>query len=98
HTHYFAVYVVVAQNIALFGWALVSHAWRKLALWWGLGFLLFLTWLPWVVTAWSILVDYHGNGDSPALVSALMRAQSAFGVGETVTNQLQTWWALAGLA
>src|SRR5262249_16810955 len=97
HTHYFAVYIVVAQNVAILGWAIFARRWRKLALWWGIGILLLLAWLPWVVTTWSILVDYHGNGDSPGLVEAMIRAQSAFGAGEAVAVELRPWWAIVGL-
>jgi 4-amino-4-deoxy-L-arabinose transferase-like glycosyltransferase len=97
-THYFALYVVVAQNVALGGWATVEWAWRKLGQWWGVGALLLLLWLPWLWAARQILFDYRGNGDSPALVDALVRAHSAFGVGEMVANAVQPWWATLALA
>ena len=97
-THYFALYVVVAQNVALGGWAIAERAWRKLGQWWGIGVLLLLLWLPWLWAARRILFDYRGNGDSPSLVDALVRAHSAFGVGETVAGAVQPWWATLALA
>lgn len=98
HTHYFALYMVVAQHIALAGWAVVERAGRKLALWWGTGMALLLLWLPWLLGVRSILLDYTGNGDSPYLIDALLRAHSAFGVGETVLRSIQPWWATLTLA
>jgi 4-amino-4-deoxy-L-arabinose transferase-like glycosyltransferase len=98
HTHYFVLYVVVAQNLALVGWAIVEHSWRKLVMWWGVSLALLLLWLPWLWVAWSILLDYHGNGDSPRLLEALIRAHSAFGVGEAVASGLRPWMALLTLA
>lgn len=94
HTHYFAVYIVMAQNIAILGWAIFARTWRKLALWWGIGVLVLLAWLPWVLAAWSILVDYRGNGDSPGIVEAIIRAQSAFGAGVAVPIELRPWWTI----
>jgi hypothetical protein len=97
HTHYFAVYIVVAQNVAIGGWAIAARSWRKLAVWWCIGIGLVLAWLPWVLAAWSILVDYHGNGDSPNLIAAIIRAQSAFSAGEAVPLELRPWLAVVGL-
>ncbi|MCC6458448.1 MAG: hypothetical protein IT328_26095 [Caldilineaceae bacterium] len=98
HTHYFALYVIVAQHVALGGWAIAARAGRKLAAWWGVGLLLLLMWLPWLLAAWSILLDYTGNGDSPGWVDALVRAHSAFAVGETVPDAMQPWFAALALA
>ena len=94
HTHYFALYIVAAQNLALLGWAVADRSWRKLAMWWGVGVLLLLLWLPWLLAARTILLDYHGNGDSPGLINALVRAFGAFAVGEAVAMAWRVWAAL----
>lgn len=98
NTHYFALYIVAAQNLALLGWAVAERTWRKLALWWGVGLLLLLMWLPWLLAAWAILLDYRGNGDSPGLIDALVRAFSSFAVGEAVAMAWRVWAALLLLA
>lgn len=92
-THYFAVYVVLAQQVALLGWGVVGHLWRKLAMWWGIGVGLLLLWLPWLWAARSILLAYGGNGDSPPLLDALIRAHSAFGIGESGQGDPRLLWA-----
>ena len=96
-THYFAVYVVLAQQVALLGWGVVGRLWRKLAMWWGIGVGLLLLWLPWLWAARSILMAYGGNGDSPPLFDALIRAHSAFGVGESGAGDPRLLWAVITL-
>jgi hypothetical protein len=54
--------------------------------------------LPWLLVASSILVDYRGNGDSPALLDALIRAQSTFVAGESAHYPLRWAWASLTLA
>jgi hypothetical protein len=98
HTHYFALYVVVAQNIVLLGWGVTMRAWHKLMRWGAIGLVLLLLWLPWLWSALPILLGYTGNGDSPTLLAALVRAHSAFGVGESVGLDARPWWALCVLA
>lgn len=100
-THYFALYVVAAQHFALLGWAVVQRAWYKVVQWWGIGLVLLVAWLPWVIAAWSILLGYHGNGDSPALVDAIVRAHGAYGAGESVPHAwlwLCAVWVLVAMA
>lgn len=86
HTHYFAVYVVLAQQITVIGWAANRREWRKLARWWGVGFVTLLLWTPWLISAWGTLTGYDGNGDSPGLFDAVTRAHSAFVVGDGITS------------
>lgn len=83
-THYFAVYVVAAQQLALLGWAFAGRDWGKLARWWLVGAILLLLWSPWLWAARAILQGYTGNGDSPGLVDAIVRGHSAFGAGESL--------------
>lgn len=98
HTHYFSLYIVVAQNIALGGVAIVERTWRKWLQWLGIGVVLLMMWLPWLIAAWGILTNYRGNGDSPTLFEAFVRAHNAFGVGEAMPIGGQLWWALLVVA
>ena len=97
-THYFALYIILAQHVALLGWSMIERAWRKMVLWWGIGFGLLLLWLPWLLAAREILFDYNGNGDSPPLVDAVIRAHSAFSLGESLPSDVRLLWALITLA
>ena len=57
HTHYFAVYVLLAQNLALLGWFWAERTARRWLMWVGLQALLLLTWSPWL---WSARCDSTG--------------------------------------
>jgi hypothetical protein len=62
-------------------------------MWNGLAFFIYM---PWLARASSILSGYGGNGDSPPLADALVRALSVFAVGETVAAEQRLAWALLG--
>lgn len=98
HTHYFALYVVAAQNLAFLVWLWLERDTRRWVAWMGLQGALLLAWLPWLWAARTILLGYHGNGDSPDLVDAIRRAMSALFVGETATPDAQIWIATLALA
>jgi hypothetical protein len=83
HTHYFAAFVIVAQNAFALLNALTSPAARRATVRWlacqtGLA----LLYLPWLAGAWPTLLGYQGNGSSPALGEMLWRSTSAFAAGE----------------
>lgn len=85
HVHYFAAFVIVAQNAFALGLAL----WRgqprwRLSRWIGWPLTLGLLYLPWLVLAREILLGYRGAGDSPSMGAMLRRSLSAFAVGETL--------------
>ncbi len=85
HTHYFAVFVLLAQNIFVLCLAAVDRPIRRIAVRWLLyQALLGLLWLPWLLVAASTLTGYAGTGNSPAFASMLQRSLSVFGVGETI--------------
>ena len=84
-THYFAVFVVVAQNLYFFGVALFDKEMRRfLGRWIAAQAALGLLYLPWLWLAVDILTGYRGAGDSPAFAAMLQRALSVFAVGESV--------------
>ena len=98
-THYFAFFVILAQNTYFICLGLL--VWRRPArvLEWILAQLsLGLLVLPWLILARDTLTRYGGNGDSPAFGPMLIRSFSAFAVGETTPVEQQVVFAwLAGL-
>ena len=106
HTHYFAVFVLVAQNLFVAGRALLMP---RLRLTWVNWLILQITvaffYGPWLLRVQTILRDYAGNGDSPGFVAMLWRSLSVFAVGESTPLPQRPWWAwlaacllLAGIA
>jgi len=103
HTHYFAVYILLAQNLyavllavarprrseavrgSLAGWALMQTA-------------LALLYAPWIIAARHVLLDYHGNGDSPRLGEAALRSLAVFAGGESTPPEHRVIVASVGLA
>ena len=95
HTHYYAAFVLLALNIFVFGrGALVSRARLTLAPWLTWQVILAALYLPWLLRAGFILADYGGNGDSPTLSQAALRAGALFAVGESVPLDQRWLWAL----
>ena len=96
--HYFAAFVVLAQNLyVLF---LLTRDFRRqrfsgarrsfgsaLPLRWALAQVAAVALsAPWLISAWQTLVGYHGNGDSPAFGAMLWRSLGVFVLGETVPH------------
>ena len=98
HTHYYAAYVVIAENLFVFGQALWAragrrHVWPWLAAQATTG----LLYLPWLVVARATLTGYYGNGDSPGFVAMWLRSLNVFAAGESVPDaQRPLLAALAG--
>ncbi|MFN2169553.1 MAG: glycosyltransferase family 39 protein, partial [Anaerolineae bacterium] len=99
HTHYFAAFVLLAQNIFVVVLALVDSRYRRrLVPWFALQVVLGLLYLPWLLAAARTLQTYGGAADSPGLTSAMTRALSVFAAGETVPAGWRTAMAvLAGI-
>ncbi|MDW8099833.1 MAG: glycosyltransferase family 39 protein [Anaerolineae bacterium] len=98
HTHYFAAFVILAQNVFAVGVALQRDQRQRFNQWLRLQILLGLLYLPWLVLARGILVSYQGTGDSPPIGVMLHRSLSAFAVGETLPAEprvIFTWLAAA---
>lgn len=95
HTHYYAVYVLAAHGVTLTLLALIQKRPRRVL------FLLLpllvtaLLFIPWLLVARHILTGYAGNGDSPMLLDATVRAHAALLTGATTPAGYQ--WLPAGL-
>jgi hypothetical protein len=84
-THYYAAYIVVAQNLFVLGRAAVNaRERRRLLPWLRAQVVTGLLYLPWLIAARSTLTGYVGNGDSPGLVALWLRSLGVFAVGETM--------------
>ncbi len=97
HTHYFAAFIILAQNLFVVSQLVAKRnslgtAWRwaliQIALW--------VLYAPWLVYARDILTGYQGNGDSPTAAVALLRSLSVFAAGETIPISERSLWAAAG--
>lgn len=99
HTHYFSVFVLVAQNLFVLLRTIQQPRLRfTLINWLAIQATLAFFYGPWLLQVQSTLTNYHGNGDSPDLGAMLWRAGSVFLVGESVPAIQRLWWALlAGL-
>ncbi|MCZ7567196.1 MAG: glycosyltransferase family 39 protein [Ardenticatenaceae bacterium] len=98
HTHYYAAFILLAQNVFVLSTAVLARR-GAVALRWSVAQgLLAVGYAPWLWRARSILVDYGGNGDSPGLGAMIRRSLGAFAVGQSMPRDQQAWFALlAGL-
>ena len=84
HTHYFAAFILVAQNVFFIGEALlVADRRRRIWRWLAAQLAIALLYLPWLLAVRSILVEYRGNVDSPALGVMVQRILGVFAAGES---------------
>lgn len=98
HTHYFAAFVLVAQNIfVIIRLVGQPRLWRTTVNWGILQVTVAFFYGPWLLRVQGILGGYGGNGDSPTLGAMLVRSLSVFAVGESVPVGQQRWWALLAL-
>jgi hypothetical protein len=106
--HYFAAFVIVAQNVFVF--AAAARQWitrpaqradgrrRRLTFWLTAQLAVALLYLPWLLAAAGTLTAYGGNGDSPAFGDMLVRSLSVFGAGESIPASQRPLIALAAAA
>ncbi len=92
HTHYFAVFVLLAQNLYALSQLLTTRERHLrqplLSRWIGVQSAVAALYTPWVIVAWQTLVGYHGNGDSPALGAMLWRSLGVLALGESVPDKI----------
>lgn len=94
HTHYFSVFVLLAQSLFLLSRTLILPRLRFiLSSWLSLQVILGLLYLPWLVPALQTLTGYGGNGDSPSFFGMVQRSLSVFAVGESTPLTQRNWWA-----
>jgi hypothetical protein len=97
HTHYYAVFVLLALNLFMVGWLAASPPRRGVLLPWLLWQVIVAAlYLPWLVRVGAIITGYGGNGDSPGLAAALGRALAVFAAGESAAPGSQGVWMLVG--
>jgi len=85
HTHYYAAYSILAQNVFVLGRAIWVRAERRNVLpWLAAQAVTGLLYLPWLLAARDTLTGYLGNGDSPGFVAMWLRSLSVFAAGESV--------------
>ena len=99
HTHYFAIFVLAAQNCFVIGRALLMPRVRfSAAQWVQWQFVLGFFYLPWFFTASETLTGYGGNGDSPGFWAMAQRSLAVFAAGESIPTDWRTPAAIgAGL-
>ena len=84
HTHYFAAFTLVAQNVFFIGEALLcADRRRRIWQWLAAQLAIVLLYLPWLLAVRSILVGYRGNVDSPAPGVMVARVLGVFAAGES---------------
>ena len=102
HTHYFASFVIVAQNLIVMSLIYVRS--RKnsvsniISTWLVTQALLALLYLPWLIRAWPTLTNYTGNGESPPLWAMVWRSMALFAVGESLTASQRMIWGILAIA
>lgn len=98
-THYFAAFIVVAQNVYVVTQLIARRVTRQsLWRWITTQLALWILYAPWLFRARRILIGYGGNGDSPRLLEAVVRALSVFAAGETIPTSQQVLWAVLAFA
>ncbi|MEJ5198444.1 MAG: hypothetical protein WHX53_05940, partial [Anaerolineae bacterium] len=99
HTHYYAAYVILAQNLFIFGRALATPAARRdLRPWLAAQVSTGLLYLPWLIAARAALTGYVGNGDSPGFAAMWVRGLSVFAAGESVPGEQRPLLAVLATA
>lgn len=94
HTHYFAVFVLLAQNLfVLLRTARYPRLRVTFVNWAVLQITVAFFYGPWLLRVLPILGSYGGNGDSPTFLAMLRRAFSVFVVGENIPAAQSIWWA-----
>jgi len=90
HTHYFAAFILAAQNVFFVGEAvLIRDGRRRIWPWLGAQTAIAALYLPWLLAVRSILTEYRGNVDSPALGIMIQRILGVFAVGESSPTQFR---------
>ncbi|MCL5996837.1 MAG: glycosyltransferase family 39 protein [Chloroflexi bacterium] len=99
-THYYALFVLVAQNLYVGSLLLlrrVTQA-RPLLTWWAAAQLgIVAITVPWLILVRDVLLSYQGFGTMPSLPDALIFALSVFGAGPYEHTQPVLFAAIGGM-
>lgn len=99
HIHYFAAFVLLAQNLYILLTVVLRardrHLWQPLLMrWGGVQCVVAALYIPWLIFAWQTLMSYGGNGDSPTLEEMLWRSIGVFILGESGLDEIWRFmWA-----
>jgi 4-amino-4-deoxy-L-arabinose transferase-like glycosyltransferase len=96
HTHYYAAFVIASLALFVLVWCVRAERQLYAAPWLALQGLVGLLYVPWLLTAGTVLTGYRGNGDSPGLVNAFVRMLSVMSLGEAA--RVETGPARGGVA
>ena len=89
-THYFAAFILLAQNIFVFSLALFRRLPVATLKRWIIAQIgLALLYAPWLILAWETLSGYRGNGEIVGWWAMWRRALGVFAVGETMPVEQQ---------
>ena len=98
HTHYFAIFVLLAHYLFVVGTGVLDRRYRGAVLpWIGVQAAVGLLYVPWVIRAAETLTGYGGNGDSPRFSEAMRRALAVMSTGESTVGQPQIGVAVLAL-
>lgn len=103
HTHYFAVFILLAQSLYVALLPIFDRIVRKnelgklLTSWALMQTAVALLYAPWLIAARHVLLGYVGNGDSPTLGAAVLRSFSVFAGGESTPAEFRPALAIVAL-
>jgi hypothetical protein len=92
YTHYYDTFILIAENIFVFGIAICGRRWRTLVRWMGAQIALVVVYLPWVLFFTNRVTTY-GEGSAEqgvSLVEVFSRTLTSFTLGDTVPEFLKT--------
>jgi len=99
YTHYYDVFILIAENTFVFAFALFSRRWKTLARWIGAQIALALAYAPWVLFGTNRITTYGEASaqQSVSLLDQFSRTLATFVVGDAVPDLLKTivWLPLA---
>ena len=99
NTHYYALFIVAVQNLALLGFAARRREWRlRMPRWLLAQVVVVALCVPWWILARDTFSMYHGNGDSPGLAAAVLRSFGIFAIGESLPDGQRLFFALIASA
>ena len=101
YTHYYDVFILVAENIFVFGFASFARRWKTLARWIGAQAVIVLLYAPWVLFGTNRITTY-GEASAESGVSLLdvfSRTLTSFTLSDTVPDDFKaTLWLPLALA
>ena len=99
YTHYYDTFILVAENIFVFAFALFARRWETLARWIGAQGVIVLLYAPWVLFGTNRVTTYgEASGESGvSLLDVFSRTLTSFTLSDTVPDDFRAalWLPLA---